>query len=50
MDELNNLDTYNGDTKHDMWVDFNHNENIGTPDVSDEPDLDNFIDNLNNWD
>lgn len=44
------LDTYNGDTEHDMWVDFDNYENTGTPDVFDEHDLDNFIDNFNDRD
>lgn len=44
------LDTYNGDTDHDMWVDFDNIENTGEPVVFDEPDLENFIDNLNDWD
>ena len=44
------LDTYSGNTEHDMWVDFDNYENTGNPDVFDEPDLDNFIDNLNDWD
>ena len=43
------LDTYNEDTEHDMCVDFNNFENTGKPDVFDEPDIDNFIDNLNDW-
>ena len=25
MDELDDLATYNGDTEHDMWVDFTTN-------------------------
>ena len=29
MDELDNLATYNGDTEHDMWVDFTIHENTG---------------------
>ena len=24
MDEYEDLDAYNGDTEHDMWVDFGH--------------------------
>lgn len=44
------LDTYDGDPVHDGWVDFENYENTGTPDVFDEPDLDNFINNLNDWD
>lgn len=50
MDEYEDLDAYNGDTEHDMWVDFDHYENTGTPDVFDEDNLDDFIDNLNDWD
>ena len=42
--------TYNGDTEHDMWVDFDHYENTGTPDVFDEVSLDEYSDNLNDWD
>ena len=44
------LDTYNGDTEHDMRVDFDNCENTGTPEVFNEPDIDNLIDNLNDWD
>lgn len=60
MNELNELATYNGDTEHNMWVDFDNFENNGSHDFSfagakrqvvyDEPDIDNFIDNLNDWD
>lgn len=60
MENYDDFGTYNGDTEHDMWVDFDNYENTGTPDVFfagakrqvgyDESDLDNFIDNLNDWD
>lgn len=50
MTDYDNLDTYNGDTHHDMWVDFDHSVNTDIPDVFNKPDLDNFIDNLNDWD
>lgn len=50
MDQYNNLDSYNDDTFHDMYVDFDHYENTGSPDVFDEADMDEFIDNLNDWD
>lgn len=50
MNEYEDLDIYNGDAVHDMLVDSDRFENTGTPDVFDEPDLDNFIDNLNDWD
>ena len=29
MEEYDELDTYNGDAEHDMWVDFDYNENTG---------------------
>lgn len=44
------LDTYNGETEHDMCVDFDNYENTGSPDIFDEPDYYNYIDNLNDWD
>lgn len=31
MDEYEDLDAYNGDTIHDMWVDFDNYENTGAP-------------------
>ena len=34
---MDDLDTYNGDRGHDMWVYFDNYENTGTPDVFDEP-------------
>lgn len=42
-DELNNLVTYNGDTVHDMYVDYDCQINI-------DEDIDTFVDNLNDWD
>lgn len=50
MDDYEDLDTYNGDVVHDMWVDFDNYENTGSPDVFDEPDLDDFVDTLDDWD
>lgn len=48
MDELYDLDEYNGDTEHDMWVDFTNNENTGElPELFDDEDPDDFVDNLN---
>lgn len=29
MKGLDDLDQYNGDTEHDMWVDFTYHENTG---------------------
>ena len=41
------LDTYNGDTIHDMYVDSDYEINTGEiPEVFDEADLDDYIDNL----
>lgn len=51
MADYEDLDTYNGDPVHDSWVDFGYNENTGElSDLFDETDLDNFIDDLNDWD
>ena len=50
IDEYENLDLYNGDTVHDMWVDYDHYQNTGEPDVFDEEDIDEIVDELNNWD
>lgn len=35
---------------HDMWVDLDNYENTASPDVFDEDNLDEYIDNLNDWD
>lgn len=43
------LDSYSGDTVHDMWVDFVNYENTGSPDAFDELDYDTIIDNLDDW-
>ena len=51
MDELDDLSTYNGDTEHDMWVDFTTHEYTGELGENfDDPYKDNFIDNLNDLD
>jgi len=51
MKKIDSLDSYNGDTEHDMWVDFDYKENTGElSDIFDDSDLDQFIDNLNDWD
>lgn len=50
MDELDDLDTYNGDTEHDMWVDFTTNQYTGElADIFDDFETDEFIDNLADW-
>ena len=51
MDELNDLNTYNGDTEHDMWVDFTTNQYTGElADIFDDSEVDDFIDDLDDWD
>ena len=49
MEEYDDLGTYNGDTEHDMWVDFDHYESIRISDVFEEANLHVFIDFLNEW-
>ena len=39
-----------GDVEHDMWVDYDHYQNTGEPDVFDEEDIDDIIDELYDWD
>ena len=51
MNQYDDLDTYNGDAEHDMWVDFDYHENTGElPELFEESDLDNNLNNLNDWD
>lgn len=45
--DFKDLDIYNGDLVHDGGIDLYNYENIGNPNVFDETDIDNFI---NNWD
>lgn len=49
MMDFNDLDSCNGDAEHDMRVDFDNYENTTPLDVFNESDIDNFIDNLNDW-
>ncbi len=51
MDELDDLGTYHGDTVHDMYVDDDYHINTGKlADEFGDSDLDNLINNLNDWD
>lgn len=51
MDELEDLDKYNGDSEHDMWVDFTTNQYTGElADIFNDTEVDDFIDNLDDWD
>lgn len=37
--DYDDLDAYNGDTEHDMWVDYDYHENTGElVDIFDEDD------------
>ena len=43
MDEYEDLDVHNGDAEHDMWVDFDYNENSGElSDLFEDADSDNY--------
>lgn len=45
------LDQYNEHTMHDMYMDSDYEINTGElPEVFDEADLNEYIDNLNDWD
>ena len=50
MEDYDDLGSYNGDVEHDMWVDHDHYQNTGKPDVFDEEDIDEIVDVLNDWD
>ena len=51
MNDINDLDTYNGDPVHDGWVDFDYNENTGElSGLFEDSDLDDFIDSINDRD
>ena len=51
MNDSDYLDIYDGTPLLDGYVDFDYNENTGElSDLFDETDLDQFIDNLNDWD
>lgn len=51
MNEYDDLDIYNGDTVHDMEVDYDfHINTCELPAEFRDSDLDDFINNLNDWD
>ncbi len=51
MDEYEDLDSYNGNPVHDMEVDYDFHINTGElPAEFGDSDLDDFINNLNDWD
>lgn len=49
--DYDDLNAYKGDPVHDIYVDYDYNINTGElPEFFDDTDLDQFIDDLNNWD
>lgn len=51
MDEYEDLDMYDGNPVHDMNVDFDLHMNTGElSGLFEDTDLDELIDNLNDWD
>lgn len=51
MDEFDNIDNYNGDPVHDKESDYDYNINTGElPFNFGDTNLDDFINNLNDWD
>lgn len=51
MQEYDDLDAYNGVSEHDMLVDFDYHENTGElSDIFDDVDIDEYVNNLNDWD
>ena len=47
MDELDNLSIYNGNTEHDMWVDFTaHEYTDELGEFFDDSDVEDFVDDL----
>ena len=50
MEDYDDLGSYNGDVEQDMWVDYDHYQNTGEPDVFDAEDIDDIVDELNDWD
>lgn len=51
MTDFDDLNTYNCHPVHDGWVDLDYYENTGEwADLFDETDLDQYIENLDDWD
>ena len=41
------LGSYNGYVEHNIWVDYDQYRKTGEPDVFDEEDIDEIVDELN---
>ena len=51
MNDYDDLDTYNGDAEHDMMVDYDYHVNTDElVEVFNDEDLDEYVNNLNDWD
>ena len=50
MEDYDDLGSYNGDVEHNIWVDYDQYRKTGEPDVFDEEDIDEIVDELNDWD
>ncbi len=51
MNDYDDLDTYNGETEHDMWVDYTCQENTTElTDLFDDVAVDDYVNNLSDWD
>lgn len=51
MDEYDDLNTYNGDSEHDMYVDYDYHISTGElPEFFENSDINKYINNLNDWD
>lgn len=49
MEQFDDLSAYNGDTGHDMWVDFTTHEYTGElEDIFDDCEDDDFVDDFDN--
>lgn len=46
MDQLDDLATYNGDTDHDMWVDYTYDQNTGELDDLYRQEEENELDDV----
>lgn len=51
MGELDDLSTYNGETEHDLWVDFTNYEYTGElREFFEDSDVEKYIDDLEDCD
>lgn len=46
MEDYNDLGSYNGDVEHDMWVDYDHYQNTGEPNVFVEENFEEILDDF----